>query len=194
DDDFKLADYPTIEKLAAWLGKRAGFSTTQDLDQAPDEPEEPAAAIRSPPPQRHRTTGDLPHSFRIRRPVLVDRASHVTAGVRGRNVLVLGGDSDLADAIQEELESHGAQTVDPSDSEARPDAVIDLGVPLLDAFALAQRLHDQPPRMWMCITRLGADSSWAELDVGAESGARAGFAQAIGRGWGARQRACLALA
>jgi hypothetical protein len=149
----------------------------------PDEPTDPGAAIRSPPPQRDRTTGDLPHSFRIRRPVLVDRTSHVTRGVRGRSVLVLGGDSSLADAIREELESHGAQAVDSDDAEARPDAVIDLGMPLLDAFALAQTLHDQPPRMWMCVHALGADSSWAELGVGAESGARAGFAKAIGREW-----------
>ena len=145
------------------------------------------------PPRGGIDAGDLPLSFRIRRPVLVDRPSHVTAGVRGQNVLVLGGDSALADAIREELESHGAHALDSSDAEARPDAVIDLGIPLLDAFALAQRLHDQPPRMWMCVTRLGADSSWAELGVGAESGARAGFAKAIGREWEATQALVLDL-
>jgi acyl transferase domain-containing protein/NAD(P)-dependent dehydrogenase (short-subunit alcohol dehydrogenase family)/phosphopantetheinyl transferase len=195
DDDFKLADYPTIEKLAAWLEQRAvSASAAQDLDEAlPDEPTDPGAAIRSPPPQRDRTTGDLPLSFRIRRPVLVDRASHVTEGVRGRSVLVLGGDGALVGAIHDELESHGARAVDAADGDARPDAVIDLGMPLLDAFALAQRLHDQPPRMWMCVTRLGADSSWADLGTGAASGARAGFAKAIGREWDATQALVLDL-
>ncbi|MFZ5476025.1 MAG: SDR family NAD(P)-dependent oxidoreductase [Myxococcota bacterium] len=213
DDSFRLADYPTIEKLAGWMAEKvaegapaapaveppAEEDTTDlpsDVRRAAEPPEphrlsrvegtdaflvEPTdeAPLTAPPPpvrldlQRAspKPGSRLPASFRIRRPVWVERSPGAHGSVKGRVVWVLG-DGPLADALRGAIKAAGATP------DGHPDAVIDVGLPVLEAFAQARALDANPPAQWICVVQPAMDMRGAR-----DAGARAGLAKALGREW-----------
>ncbi len=191
DDAFKLADYPTIEKLAAYLEGRRWVSpapptTVSSPTVAPPmllpfsapepelEPDSLSQLEEEVPPRRVKVPPDpsaLPPDFRIRRAV---RVSHVTLPIstlRGKVVWVMGA-GPLADALRAQVAHAGAG------SEGKPDAVIDVGLPVLEGFAQARRLDSGRPRQWLTVLETAANVRDAR-----DNGARAGLAKALGREW-----------
>jgi NAD(P)-dependent dehydrogenase (short-subunit alcohol dehydrogenase family)/phosphopantetheinyl transferase/acyl carrier protein len=200
DDSFRLADYPTVDKLAGWLAARvaaragavaAPVATPVESAASPEaapaevfEASDPtvkgagaAATVEpesAPPPVG---PDELPPNFRVRRVVRVSHVKLPVSTLRGQVVWVLGG-GDLASALRDEIRHAGAR------SEGHPDVVIDCGAPLLELFAQAQRLDAKRPRQWLAIVTPQTD-----LREARDSGARAGFCKALGREWaGCRAR------
>ena len=205
DDTFKLADFPTIEKLAGYLeGRRwvapaaAPPAVAQEipaptptptmaapmllpLSEPEAEPDSLSQLEEELPPRRIKVPPDpnaLPANFRVRRPV---RVSHVTLPIstlRGKVVWVMGA-GPLAESLRAEVARAGAA------SEGKPDAVIDAGLPVLEGFAQARRLDGGRPRQWLTV--LQAASTVREAR---DNGARAGLGKALGREW-PECRACV---
>ena len=171
DDDFRLADYPTIEALAAWLHQRRVEAATgapeptlaPDATVAVEEVEEPVDS-------------ELPESFRLRQPVLVPVGRRTPARLHGCSVRVLG-EGSLAQAVRDAVLARGGSL----DGEFC--AVVDVGSDVLDSFHLAQGLVGTPPKHWVTVTRMGELEGGFPLDVGYRDGARAGFTKAVGREW-----------
>ncbi len=189
DENFRLADYPTIEALAGWLSDSIAAQASGEVrpvsKTAPASSEAPTVAADE-------TTGQpetivlpdeskltpvpptLPDSFRIRRPVVVSRPPWSMGSVRGRKIAILG-EGAFADALRQRAEEKGAVLSDA------PDAVIDAGASVFDVFTFAQGLDSNRPVDWVCA--VSADRAAASMESGAKAGARAGFAKAIGREW-----------
>ncbi|MEL6347896.1 MAG: SDR family NAD(P)-dependent oxidoreductase [Myxococcota bacterium] len=205
DDDFRLADYPTIAGLASYLQEQVSDGSTgpvlvpmneddaptpevsvkpsaanADLFEVPEPQSLPAASLSAPAPlpvvDEDTADGELPESFRIRRPVLVSRPAWFEGSLAGRAVEVLG-DSALSVSIRAALEKRGAVFSDT------PELVVDADTDVLAAFERARALDGARPVGWLCATRLGADPSMVPAEIGARAGARAGFTKALGREW-----------
>jgi NAD(P)-dependent dehydrogenase (short-subunit alcohol dehydrogenase family)/phosphopantetheinyl transferase/acyl carrier protein len=205
DDEFSLADYPTIESLAGWMaaqvaGIAAAPAVAAPAVAAPAEAapaEAPAPAVAAPEvveeaapledgfdaaptaaaPSEASPLTKLPESFRIRRPFLVAQPLVVDDELGGLVVRVVGAGL-LADALTKEIERRGGKRV------GKPDLVIDLSHEVREGFHAAKEMGEgQHPYRWVCVTRLGADAAWVELAQGMTHGARAGLAKALGREW-----------
>jgi 3-oxoacyl-(acyl-carrier-protein) synthase/NAD(P)-dependent dehydrogenase (short-subunit alcohol dehydrogenase family)/phosphopantetheinyl transferase/acyl carrier protein len=196
DDSFRLADYPTVDKLAGWLASRvaakAGGDAAAPVAEAPSAPPpvveavpaEVAPVAVAPVPDEPdeiveppRLPHELPADFRVRRVVRVSHVKLPVSTLRGQVVWVLGG-GELGETLREEIRVAGGQSV------GDPDVIIDCGAPLLDLFAQAQRLDAKPPRQWLSILTPPADLLEAR-----DNGARAGLCKALGREWkGCRAR------
>ncbi len=127
----------------------------------------------------------LPPSFRIRRPVVVPVARMgAPVSLAGSHVRVLG-EGTYANAIRTALQERGCLLdTEPAGSVDGPIAlVVDAGDSVNETFTLAQSLHGNPPQRWICATRLGADPSWIDPEIGMAEGARAGAAKSLGREW-----------
>ena len=174
DDSFKLADYPTVEKLARWLAGKAGTVATAPTASQPPSPDtssQPAVAD-SPLSEPEAAPDDvLPPNFRVRRVIRVSHVNLPVGTLRGQVVWVLGG-SDLALALRDEVERAGART------EGEPDVVVECGMPVLEGFAQARRLDSRRPRQWVTVLAPSAD-----LRDARDAGARAGLCKALGREW-----------
>ncbi len=185
DDSFKLADYPTVEKLAGWLAERvAAKAAASSLPVAPapvatiDKRAAKALAAHEPEPEAVEAApasepapGELPSDFRVRRVVRVSHVKLPISTLRGQVVWVLGG-GPLATALRDEIDQAGAR------SRGDPDVVIDCGLPLLELFAQAQQLDAKRPRQW-----LAAIVPAVDLRGTRDNGARAGMCKALGREW-----------
>ncbi|MFT4623275.1 MAG: 3-oxoacyl-(acyl-carrier-protein) synthase/NAD(P)-dependent dehydrogenase (short-subunit alcohol dehydrogenase family), partial [Myxococcota bacterium] len=201
DDDFRLADHPTIGALAGWLAGRAQSMPQQSAPHAPEPADEPEAAPPTAvlvelgpefgfdlePDQFEDATAKavlgvppigLPPGFRIRRPMLVDGAQATPRGLSGSVITVLGSDS-IATAIRHEIATRGGSTQGPSDT------IIDCADDVRTAFHAAQGRDSERPSRWITVTRgggLGARERTQLADAHRE-GARAGFTKALGREW-----------
>ncbi len=188
DDSFKLADYPTVEKLAGWMAERvaakaagsAALALATEAAPPPSAgkraPEAPAAPDAGPEsvaaePTSAPVPGELPADFRVRRVVRVSHVKLPVSSLRGQVVWVLGG-GPLATALRDEIDQAGAR------SRGDPDVVIDCGVPLLELFAQARALDAKRPRQW-----LAAIVPPSDLRGARDNGARAGLCKALGREW-----------
>ncbi|MBT3218976.1 MAG: SDR family NAD(P)-dependent oxidoreductase [Proteobacteria bacterium] len=118
----------------------------------------------------------LPTTFRIRRPVLVERALGDLTELAGRKVLVLG-QNPPAEAIRAALAERGAL------SESPYDLVVDVGASVIESFKTAQSLNTARPGGWLTLTRLGGLTHRRPTPYAYLDGARAGFAKALGREW-----------
>jgi NAD(P)-dependent dehydrogenase (short-subunit alcohol dehydrogenase family)/phosphopantetheinyl transferase/acyl carrier protein/3-hydroxymyristoyl/3-hydroxydecanoyl-(acyl carrier protein) dehydratase len=183
DENFRLADYPTIEALAGWLSdqlKASGSAVTATPEPATERPpsviEDDSKHQASPEGEESTAveSTNLPPSFRIRRPVLVSRPPWAMGSVKGRTIRVIGH-TDLAEAIRQCVASKGGSL------EGIPDAVIDAGQSVMDSFEAAQKLDTNRPKDWICAANSGDVA--VSLKDGRDVGARAGFAKAIGREW-----------
>jgi NAD(P)-dependent dehydrogenase (short-subunit alcohol dehydrogenase family)/phosphopantetheinyl transferase len=119
----------------------------------------------------------LPPGFHLRRPVAVDAPATPTTNRLDSQVVCILGEGPFAVALRLEALDRGATL------EGSPDVVIDASAAVVDGFALARGLDTARPAVWICATRLGADPSWVDPEVGLVHGARAGFAKALGREW-----------
>ncbi|MSQ01624.1 MAG: SDR family NAD(P)-dependent oxidoreductase [Myxococcales bacterium] len=183
DDSFKLADYPTVGKLAGWMAERvaAKAATSVVAPVAVAQPGIPAGLAPAPAaatpeprvadPATERAPGDLPPDFRVRRVVRVSQVKLPVSTLRGQVVRVLGSGS-LATALRDEIDQAGAR------SQGDPDVVIDCGIPLLELFAQAQQLDGKRPRQWVAAIVPAPD-----LRGTRDNGARAGLCKALGREW-----------
>jgi NAD(P)-dependent dehydrogenase (short-subunit alcohol dehydrogenase family)/4'-phosphopantetheinyl transferase EntD len=152
-----------VSPAAADVSVEVSADVSEDVSATPAPEADPALA--------------LPASFRVRRPILVERPANGNPSVKGRSIRVLGGGA-LADALAGAI-LEGGGTID-----GVPDVVIDVGMPILDVFAQAKALGERPPAQWVAVTRIGPD-----LRAARDGGARAGLAKALGREWpGCRAR------
>ena len=184
DENFRLADYPTIEGLAGWLAAQGGARVVQD--EAPVE-ETPVAhtpsnvtevaVVPAPELAQEAVVNSLPESFRLRRPVLVSRPPWAMGSIKGRVVQVLGKTA-LAGAVRARILKKGGVV---GENGGGCDAVIDAGDDVLDSFGLAQGLDGNRPKDWICAAHTGHIAS--DLKRAQNAGARGGFAKAIGREW-----------
>ncbi|MBO86165.1 MAG: hypothetical protein CL927_12470, partial [Deltaproteobacteria bacterium] len=123
----------------------------------------------------------LPPSFRLRRPVMVPAAAAAHPRDLTDEAAVVLGEGPFADALRAELDRRGCRV---DDAGIAPIALcFDLSHSVLDTFDAAKRMHAQPPAQWICATRLGADPSWVDPEIGLQHGARAGAAKSLGREW-----------
>ncbi len=211
DDNFKLADYPTVEKLAGWMAERVAASpparpsgepvakappaatspaTTPGHDDAPapvDDASTPGdndapAAVDVATVPAPADPGALPDDFRVRRVLRVSHVQLPVSTLRGQVVWVLGG-GDLATALRDEVHAAGARM------EGKPDVVIDCGLPVEEAFLQAKRLDGERPRQWLCVLAPATDLLGAR-----DGGARAGLCKALGREWPACKARVVTLA
>jgi len=203
--DFVPAEHPTLEALARWIHARRmeTLETSAPVEgaSAPEPPADdpvldapmPAAATAALDPSEAPTPApagrqdappdpsgrvELPTSFRIRRPILVDSpGSGTSLDVSNQRVQVLG-DGPIASALRQEASHRGAS------SEGPYDIVIDAGHDVEGAFHRAKQLDTERPAHWVAVTRLGGLESgdWL-LEHGLTDGSRAGFAKALGREW-----------
>ena len=130
-------------------------------------------------------TKALPPTFRLRRPVIAPTAVVGSPRDLAGDIVVVLGEGPFADAIRAELTRRGCH-VDPdlgAIGDAPVAAYFDAGQAVLDTFEAAKATHGLPPAMWVCATRLGADPSWVDPEVGLQHGARAGAAKSLGREW-----------
>jgi malonyl CoA-acyl carrier protein transacylase len=170
EDDFNLADYPTIGKLADWLSAKVGGTSTP-ASSSPEMSEDYSEHPDDPP-------SELPPSFWIRRPVRVRRPSTLSGNLTGRKVQIMG-DGPVVEALVEELGRRGAGQ--PQAGEV-PDTVIDVASDVLEVFRAAKVLVDKGVRDWICLTMLGEhegmtpDQAWFD-------GSRCGFTKALNREW-----------
>ena len=175
DDSFKLADYPTVEKLAGWLAGKAAGGVAPVTPVAVAVPVAvPVAAEPAPTPQAIPDAlppDALPPDFRLRRPLRVSQMRLPTGVLRGKVIWVLGA-GPLATALRRQV------TLAACRSEGDPDVVIDCGLDVLELFAQAQRLDDKRPRQWVAAVE-APNGLQAARDVGA----RAGLCKALGREW-----------
>ena len=130
-------------------------------------------------------TAELPPSFRLRRPVLAPiEVMGEPRELAGHRVVVLG-EGPFADALRTELQRRGC-VLDPelgTDPTQPVSAYFDVGRSVIDTFEAAQATDARPPALWVCATRLGADPSWVDPELGLQDGARAGAAKSLGREW-----------
>jgi NAD(P)-dependent dehydrogenase (short-subunit alcohol dehydrogenase family)/phosphopantetheinyl transferase/acyl carrier protein len=199
DEDFSLADYPTISALAGWLNARIPGAAPPDaapaLAEVFDDEEVTAPMALSAPASGAQDANasaggvpellpedplDLPDGFQLRRPIWTPRAlSAPLRRLQGRSVRVLGV-GPIAAAIRREVELRGGA------ERERPEIVVDAGAEALDAFALARQLDERPPSDWICLTLYGDTD---EAQHAAFEGARAGLTKALGCEWsGCRAR------
>ncbi len=177
DDSFKLADYPTVEKLAGWLAQKAARSAAPVTVTPVASPEvlpvvaEPIAAEPVPVATPEALSDTLPPDFRLRRPVRVSQMRLPTGMLRGKVIWVLGA-GPLATALRRQV------TLAACRSEGNPDVVIDCGLDVLELFAQAQRLDDKRPRHWVA-----AIEAPTGLQAARDLGGRAGLCKALGREW-----------
>jgi acyl transferase domain-containing protein/phosphopantetheinyl transferase len=127
----------------------------------------------------------LPPSFRVRRPIIAP--SPVVGAPRdiAGDIVVVLGEGPFPDALRKELTRRGCH-VDPdlaAIGDAPVAAYLDAGQSVVDTFEAAKATHGIPPKLWVCATRLGADPSWVDPEVGLQDGARAGAAKSLGREW-----------
>ena len=177
DENFRLADYPTIESLAGWL--KAQLDETSGMPVASGaesrvETREASADASDAAPESAADVPSLPDSFRLRTPIYVDRNPWSMGTVKGRIVRVLGS-NPFADTIRAVVESKGGHL------DGAPDAVIDAGNSVFDSFSLAQSLASAPPKDWICASHVGRVAP--DMETARDAGATAGFAKAIGREW-----------
>jgi malonyl CoA-acyl carrier protein transacylase len=194
DDDFVLADYPTIEALATWLGSNLGkeqpsesedsaestplavntdpaSAVTVSSETAPSEtaPSETAPSETAP----SETEGQsLPDRFALRRPIWIARERPQGSPLKGKTIRVLGT-SPLADALRQALRSAGA--IDTEQAEM----VVDLASGVSVTFETAKAMNANPPQQWVAVCHPAAGS----IPSVASHGARAGHAKALGREW-----------
>jgi acyl transferase domain-containing protein/acyl carrier protein/phosphopantetheinyl transferase len=182
DEEFRLADYPTIGGLVGWLRGKVDAALPGTAPEAAEDTPAAAAPPVSPPADTaySEPTVDergLPLSFRIRRPIIVPRGAPRPPGrLDGRCLQVLG-EGPFAIALRLEALEAGATL------EGVPDAVLDCGSDVREAFRRARELDGARPRDWICVTRLGSDPSWIDPEVGMVNGARVGLAKALNREW-----------
>ena len=128
---------------------------------------------------------ELPASFRLRRPVIAEIPVMGSPRDVAGDIMVVLGEGPFSDALRAELRRRGC-LVDPDLGQlgdAPVAAFFDAGDQVLDTFDAAKATHALPPRAWICSTRLGADPSWVDPEVGLVHGARAGAAKSLGREW-----------
>jgi NAD(P)-dependent dehydrogenase (short-subunit alcohol dehydrogenase family)/phosphopantetheinyl transferase/3-hydroxymyristoyl/3-hydroxydecanoyl-(acyl carrier protein) dehydratase len=180
DDAFRSPE----ERLARALSRLSGppVTTGSDVVIEPDEPSSYFGPVGAGPkpnlvelaPAAAPAVADddaLPASFRVRRPVYVERAISPLSSVRGRVVRVLG-DGELAAAIREAVQRGGGL------DDGVPEVIIDAGAPVMTCFSEAKALASMPPAHWLC-----AVEAYRGLHAARDSGARAGLAKALGREW-----------
>jgi NAD(P)-dependent dehydrogenase (short-subunit alcohol dehydrogenase family)/phosphopantetheinyl transferase (holo-ACP synthase) len=182
DENFRLADYPTIEALAGWLsgsidaqgGAPAPTTDAPVEAEVPDAKavEEPVSEISDAPVES--VGNGLPDSFRIRRPVVVACPPWSMGSIKGRNVTVLG-EGAFADSLRKRIPEKGGSLTGP------PDAVIDAGADVYEVFAFAQGLDASRPLDWICA--LQSERTAPSVAAGSHSGARSGFSKALNREW-----------
>ncbi len=191
DEDFVLADYPTLSALATWLSQRVPSATPalpEDVTAVPEpvtadmpHPEaveplfveldalaEPGADL---PPVRDLPPG-LPEGFALRRVTWVDQPLQDPGGLPQRVYRVLGSGERAETLRLAILERGGLLTGDP-------DVVVDTGGSVFSSFQHARRLLQKPPKAWITVTfvRPGDPVS------GAADGGRAGLGKALGQEW-----------
>ncbi len=203
DNDFKLADHPTIDSLAGWLTdqlvgqaaaaiEKMSFSQSSAWErrkrrtlppvEAPvvEEPTEQTPVVEIPTAPAADHPAGLPASFRVRRPIVIPGPLQLGSSdgrLDGRRVLILGAGS-LASRVGQLLTERGAEL-----THEAPDAVVEFSEGVREAFELARLLNEDPPWDWLCVTQSGPDPSWVGLEGCAHDGARAGLAKALGREW-----------
>ena len=187
DDDFRLADHPTIEALAGYLNEQRQLAS-RTAASAPKQPQvnsapTPAPAAPEPKPTASRAvtrppilTPKLPDSFRLRRPTLIEQENRGTHDLFGVSVNIIGA-GPLARACKREIELRGGSTEKPWN------AVVDTGASLDKAFSVAQHSNEERPARWITITRLGGIDQGFDGSAGFAAGARAGFTKALGQEW-----------
>ncbi|MFT5679671.1 MAG: NAD(P)-dependent dehydrogenase (short-subunit alcohol dehydrogenase family), partial [Myxococcota bacterium] len=206
DDEFNLADHPTIAGLAGYLSSRVAAGAPVEEPPVAEQPvaepsldddpssEEAPGPFDSPTPLNLETFDDphglpeprsiakpvdpnvLPASFRIRRPVLVDSPAWAIGSLSGRTVKVLGA-GPLAASLKAELKRRGAKT------SGRPDAVIDADADVIRSFHAARALDSHRPTDWVCASLIGADPTVVPAEIAVRIGARAGFTKALNQEW-----------
>jgi phosphopantetheinyl transferase/NAD(P)-dependent dehydrogenase (short-subunit alcohol dehydrogenase family)/acyl carrier protein len=190
DDDFVLADYPTIEALADWLGSNLEGNSSVEASEADAlaatlnpadaitisselEAIEPialkASAMELPV---ERASDELPEGFALRRPIWVERPRPEGQTLRGKTVRVIGT-SPLAEEVRRALRSAG--TTDTENAEI----VVDLASGVSVTFETAKAMNAQAPQQWVAVCHPAAGS----VSSVASHGARAGHAKALGREW-----------
>ena len=202
DDDFRLADYPTIESLAGWLAQAiatrgdtaeapapAETSTeTVDVEIPPAKPANTEAAddgasdgtpIRASSHDEPPFSPPLPEAFAVRGLALVEAPAEPVVDILGMQVRVLGS-SDLANDLRSMLAAEGAKVGET----ATPQIVVDLSESVKDSFNVAKQLNSSPPERWLSVTRLGGltPSSLSAAEQ-VHYGSIAGFTKALGREW-----------
>jgi malonyl CoA-acyl carrier protein transacylase len=165
DDDFNLADYPTIGSLVDWLA-----SQVQTPASAPPELISASFSESVSDP-----ASDLPPTFWIRRPVQVPRPLALEGSLTGRVVRVLG-DGPVAEALANSLQDRGAVLT------GTPDAVVDVASDVFEAFRVARDMVGTPVKDWICLTMMG-ELDGMTPDQAFFDGSRAGFTKALGREW-----------
>ena len=171
DDDFSLADYPTLGGLAEWLGERV---TAGNAGPLPDAEEAGSEENTSDP------MSELPPTFWIRRPVRLPRPLSLEGSLQGRVVMVLG-DGPVADAMVEALGERGA-AMEGAEGAGPVDAVVDVAADVLSAFRAAKSHVETGVRDWICLTMMG-ELDGMTPDQAFFDGSRAGFTKALGREW-----------
>ena len=183
DDDFVLADYPTIEALAAWMADRTGgpsqptetpTGSTSEGEAVVGSPAEEAKVVPATEPTPvSQDPADLPPSFRLRRPCWVDRARVGVQPLTTSSVRVIG-EGSLPAGLRSALAGRGISIASDAD------VVIDASQSVWDSWKAAQEMDaGARPSQWICVVAPEAgstESAWAH-------GARAGFAKALGREW-----------
>jgi len=184
DDDFVLADYPTIEALAGWLGGNLESGPAIESEEAAPEKKaiHPSDAVtvssenNAPADALDETpllsATDLPQGFALRRPIWVERKRPETTTLKGQTIRVLGT-SPLAEALRQALRAAGA--IDTEQAEM----VVDLASGVSVTFETAKAMNAKPPQQWVAICHPAAGS----IPSVASHGARAGHAKALGREW-----------
>ena len=178
DDEFKLADYPTLAALAGYIDVRrssgeppasmspatppSSGSTPEvtpiaPLDLAPDviDEQEEAEEVGPHDPM------SLPDVFRIRRPVPLPLPALPESELGSLQVHLIG-EGELADALATELTERGARLTEAQDASL----ILNVGEDILKAFGVAKGRAEHPPDRWVGVTRIGGlDQAQAPVDL-----------------------------
>jgi len=172
----------------AATGAEPTGGSTPDADTSEPEPDIGLAPSDTLVPEGvpvEAPSDELPASFRLRRPVIAE--TPVMGGPRdvAGDIVVVLGEGPFPDALRQELRRRGCHVdLDLAElGDAPVAAFFDAGDQVLDTFEAAKATNAVPPQAWICATRLGADPSWVDPEVGLVHGARAGAAKSLGREW-----------
>jgi NAD(P)-dependent dehydrogenase (short-subunit alcohol dehydrogenase family)/4'-phosphopantetheinyl transferase EntD/acyl carrier protein len=190
DDDFVLADYPTLSALAGWLTQQISPSAPALPADVTDVPEPATAemplaelADESEPPESQEIDEPLvlppglPEGFALRQVGWADQPLKDLGGLPHRVYRVLGS-VERAEALRSAILERGGLLT------GEPDVVVDIGGSVFGSFGHAQRLLAKPPKEWVAVTGVVSNDPVS----GTADGARAGLAKALGQEW----RDCIA--
>ena len=212
DDDFNLADYPTITALAKYLTSRVSASAAPEpvvseesavaTDASPvlsDDPSssEEADPFHSPTPLNLETFED-PHSLpepRLNAILPEPSAPDVLPeSFRIRRPVLVDSPAwavgSLSGRRVQVLGSGPLASALKAELKRRgaktsgtPDAVIDADADVIRSFHAARALDSSRPRDWVCASLIGADPTVVPAEIAVRIGARAGFTKALNREW-----------